>query len=153
MEECIFCKIIRGEIPALKVHEDEKTIAILDINPANYGHVLVIPKKHSANIYDIPVEDLKAVIAVAKEMAMKQKENLAAEGVNIIQNNGKIAGQIVEHFHLHVIPRFQGDKVYIGYERIQPTPEKMKETMEKLMSSPKQEEPKEDVPPEEKFGI
>ena len=155
--ECVFCRIVSGEIPSLKVYEDQDVIAVLDINPANYGHTLVIPKQHHETIFDTPEDLLAKLIAVVKEMAARIKANLQADGVNVIQNNGEAAGQIVKHIHFHVIPRFQGDKVVITYERVQPTPEKMKETMQKLLQPAQviQDKPaeKQDIPPEEKFGI
>ena len=156
MEDCIFCKIIRGEIPSLKFYEDSSVIAVLDINPANYGHALIIPKQHFATIDEAPEGALCDAMKVAKMIASKLKQNFGAQGVNIIQNNGKAAGQIVHHFHIHVIPRYEGDKVYITYERMQPDPEKMKEALEKFASSSpsaENEKPTEDVPPEDKFTI
>jgi histidine triad (HIT) family protein len=117
MEECLFCKIANGQIPSRKVYEDKYVIAILDINPANRGHCLVISKKHYENVYDADDDDLQKMIVVAKTLAKRVKERLNAVGVNILQNNGRRAGQLVNHIHIHVIPRFDDDKVLITYQR------------------------------------
>jgi len=107
MENCIFCKIVKGEIPSYKVYENEKVLVILDINPANEGHLLVIPKKHFENIFDIEEDYLVEVIKVAKKLAMLFIEY---DGLNLLQNNKEQAGQVVKHFHLHLIPRVKGDE-------------------------------------------
>ncbi len=151
--DCIFCKIVKGEIPSLRVYEDEKSLAILDINPANYGHTLVLPKEHHENVFDVPEETIKHLAAVAKKIATRIKSKLGADGVNILQNNGKAAGQIVMHMHIHVIPRYENDKVVITYERVQPQPEKMKEMLETLSSDAEPEPAPEPDNPEEKFSI
>jgi len=109
MEDCLFCKIVKGEIPCFKVYEDAKVLAFLDIAPVNKGHVLVIPKKHAANIFDIEAEDLDAVSEAVRKIAPALKETLGAKGVNIQSNNGEAAGQVVMHSHIHIIPRFEGD--------------------------------------------
>lgn len=119
MEECLFCKIAGGEIPSKKVYEDKSVVAILDINPANRGHCLVISKKHFENIYDVDDDELQKMILVAKTIAKRIKERLNVAGVNIIQNNGRRAGQLVNHIHMHVIPRFEDDNVLITYQRSQ----------------------------------
>jgi histidine triad (HIT) family protein len=107
MEDCIFCKIIKGEILSYKVYENEKVLVILDINPANEGHLLIIPKKHFENIFDIEEDYLVEVIKVAKKLSMLFIEY---DGLNLLQNNKEQAGQIVKHFHLHLIPRIKGDE-------------------------------------------
>ena len=104
MEDCVFCKIIKGDIPSYKIYEDDSVYAFLDINPSSPGHTLVIPKKHSEDIFDIEEDDLKKVIFVSKEIAKKMKD-LGCEGVNIYNNNGAVSGQIVFHFHIHIVPR------------------------------------------------
>lgn len=111
MENCIFCKIVRGEIPSYKVYETEDTLAFLDIKPFSKGHCLVIPKQHSENIFDIGDEDLKNVIVACKHIAEILKEKLNADGIRFSQSNGKVAGQEVMHFHLHVIPRYLNDNL------------------------------------------
>lgn len=109
MQDCIFCKIIKGEIPSHKVYEDKDTVAILDIRPINAGHTLVVPKKHSTDLLDIDDEDLKKAIVVVKRVAKAIKEAVNAQGINLGMNNGKAAGQLVFHPHLHVMPRFEND--------------------------------------------
>ncbi|MFA6170851.1 MAG: HIT family protein [Patescibacteria group bacterium] len=111
--DCIFCKIIAGQIPSYKVYEDEKTLAFLDINPVNPGHVLVVPKEHFANMEDVPEDILCAVIKTVKKVGKAIKEGLGAEGYNITENNDPVAGQIVPHIHFHVIPRIEGDGLHL----------------------------------------
>ena len=107
--DCLFCKIISGEIPATKIYEDETTLAFLDINPVNPGHTLIIPKKHSRNIFDIEKEDLITVTNNIQKIAKAIKKGLNPEGINILNNNEPVAGQIIFHTHFHIIPRFTGD--------------------------------------------
>ncbi|MCI8281547.1 MAG: HIT family protein [Lachnospiraceae bacterium] len=109
-ENCIFCKIIGGEIPSNTIYEDEEFKVILDISPASKGHALILPKQHYANIYDLP-EDLAAkAMILAKKLAGHMTEKLQCDGFNLVQNNGEVAGQTVFHFHLHLIPRYkEGD--------------------------------------------
>jgi histidine triad (HIT) family protein len=130
--DCIFCKIVKGEIPAKKIYEDDHTLAFLDINPANPGHALVVPKKHSEDITHADDKDLNMAIDVVKKIVQQQKERLGAHGVNVIQNNGKQAGQLVAHLHFHVIPRFQGDMVVISYQRTQLSEAQLEEVRKKL---------------------
>ena len=111
MSDCIFCKIIEGDIPSTTIYEDDRAKAILDINPAARGHVIVLPKTHAADVFEIPDEDLSHAICVAKKIAIALKRAYSCEGVNILQNNGEVAGQTVFHLHIHVIPRFAGDTV------------------------------------------
>jgi len=111
MENCIFCKIANKEIPCYKIYEDDLVLAFLDINPVVAGHVLVIPKKHFENIFDIEEGYLKSIIGAAKTISIKMKESLGVEGVNLYQANGSIAGQTVFHFHLHILPQTAGDRV------------------------------------------
>lgn len=108
-KDCIFCLIANGQIPSNTVYEDEDFRAILDLNPAQKGHTLLLPKEHCANLFELP-EDLAAkVLPAAKKIAAAVKEATGADGVNLVQNNGEAAGQTVNHFHLHIIPRFDGD--------------------------------------------
>lgn len=109
--DCIFCKILNGDIPSNKVFENDNFIAILDAFPANEGHTLVIPKKHFENIFEIDEEILKEGYAIAKKVANSIKKSLNIENINILQNNGALAGQTVNHFHIHVIPRVENDSV------------------------------------------
>ena len=109
MNDCLFCKIVAGEIPATKIYEDEDTLAFLDANPVNPGHTLVIPKKHSRNIFDIEKEDLLNVTNNIQKVAKAIKEGLSPDGINIISNNEPVAGQVIFHTHIHIVPRFTGD--------------------------------------------
>jgi histidine triad (HIT) family protein len=107
--DCIFCKIINGEIPDYRVYEDNDFIATLDINPINLGHVLVIPKAHFANIFEAPEETITKIGSVIKKLAHAIKDGVKADGLNVVINNEKAAGQIIFHAHVHLIPRFEGD--------------------------------------------
>ncbi|MBW2982133.1 HIT family protein [Candidatus Woesearchaeota archaeon] len=109
MEECIFCKIINGEIPSSKVYENDKVIAFLDIAPVNKGHTLVVPKEHHKDIMDTPDNILAETIKAVKKVAKAVMKATGAEGFNLGVNNGKIAGQLVMHLHFHIMPRFEND--------------------------------------------
>ncbi len=109
MENCIFCKIIKGEIPSYKVAETEEAYAFLDIGPLSPGHTLVLPKKHIKNIFEADPKDLYPVLDLVQKIAAKMKEKLPCDGVNILINNGEAAGQSVMHCHWHIIPRKAGD--------------------------------------------
>jgi histidine triad (HIT) family protein len=111
MEDCIFCKIVKGEIPSIKLYEDEKTIAFLDIYPVAKGHTLIIPKNHSATLYDISIEDAEAVGGTVSRVAKAVKKVLKCDGVNVYQGNEKLAMQEIFHVHFHVIPRFVDDGI------------------------------------------
>jgi len=108
-DNCIFCKIIAGEIPAQKVHENELFLAILDRFPANMGHVIIIPKRHAENIFELNENEATALMPLALQVAKKIKTELKPDGLNMLQNNGTVAGQTVFHYHLHLIPRFNND--------------------------------------------
>ncbi|MBI5077855.1 MAG: HIT family protein [Candidatus Yonathbacteria bacterium] len=109
MTDCLFCKIIAGEIPSTKVYEDDTIFAFLDIHPVNIGHTLVVPKAHFANIYETPDQTLAHMMSVIKKLSVAIKGALSADGINIEMNNDPIAGQIIFHTHLHIVPRFSGD--------------------------------------------
>jgi len=109
MDDCVFCKIISGEFPSRKIYEDDKLIAILDINPAVEGHVLVIPKEHKENMFETSSEDMNSIMKVVKILAPKIKDTVNAEGLNITTNMGEVAGQSVFHTHVHILPRKEGD--------------------------------------------
>ncbi|MBS5794194.1 MAG: HIT family protein [Clostridiales bacterium] len=126
---CIFCKILNGDIPSNKVFENDNFIAILDAFPANEGHTLVIPKKHFENIFEIDEEVLKEGYAIAKRIASSIKKSLNIENINILQNNGVLAGQTVNHFHIHVIPRLENDTVVMKSTPISIDNEKIKQIM------------------------
>lgn len=113
---CIFCKIAAGEIPSATLFEDEEFRVILDVGPAAKGHMLVLPKKHYADILEMP-EDLTArAFLTAKKMAEKMEQVLDCDGINVVQNNHEAAGQTVFHFHIHLIPRKKNDKIGLGWK-------------------------------------
>jgi len=132
-EGCIFCKIVNGEIPSTTVYEDTEFKVILDKFPANIGHMLVIPKKHIENIFKISDEEAARVFAVVSEMAKKMQKNLEFEGLNIVQNNGSIAGQSVFHFHIHLIPRYKGDGVNITWDNKKTSDQELEEIRQKIL--------------------
>ena len=110
-DDRIFCKIANGEIPSATVYEDSVCRVILDVNPANKGHALIIPKEHFDNIYSIDAETEAKIFTIATEVAKAQKAELNPDGLNILQNNGEAAGQTVFHFHMHLVPRYIKDNV------------------------------------------
>jgi len=110
-ESCIFCKIVAKQAPSSILYEDESVLAFLDIRPLNMGHTLVIPKAHYVDIFDIQEKELAAVHLVAKQLSFAVKKATGADGISIIQQNGKAAGQDIFHFHVHVVPRFEGQKL------------------------------------------
>jgi histidine triad (HIT) family protein len=107
--DCIFCKIVAGELPATIVGEDERTISFMDISPATRGHALVVPREHSADLLEVEPEDLVAVSLAAQRLAGQLTQRLGADGVNLLNACGAVAFQTVFHFHVHVIPRYEGD--------------------------------------------
>jgi histidine triad (HIT) family protein len=107
--DCIFCRIVAGDIPAHKVYEDDATLAFLDINPATRGHTLVIPKAHAADVFSMPADVMAAAAQTVQTVARILQRGLQPEGINVLQNNGAAAGQEVFHYHVHLIPRRQGD--------------------------------------------
>jgi len=114
-EDCVFCKILAGEIPCFKLCEDEHTLAFMDINPANSGHALVIPRKHEPNLLESSDQTLAVTIATARKVARAVQSALAPDGINLVQANGPGAAQSVFHLHLHVIPRFEGDELKLNW--------------------------------------
>jgi len=113
--DCIFCKIVAGELPATIVDEDDRTLAFMDISPATRGHALVIPLQHAADLHEIGSEDLAAVAVMAKRVAAKARDRLGADGVNLLNSTGASAWQTVFHFHMHVIPRYEGDPLRLPW--------------------------------------
>ena len=134
MENCIFCKIANGEIPAATLYEDENFRVILDLGPASKGHALILPKSHAANIYELSDEMAAKAMILAKKMATALTAALKCDGFNIVQNNGECAGQTVFHFHMHLIPRYEGDQVGITWKPGTLTDEVKNEILEKLKS-------------------
>lgn len=124
-DDCIFCKIVAGELPARIVRRDERTIAFMDIAPATYGHVLVIPRNHSRDLLEIAPEDLSAVALAAQQVAIRSQERLGAQGVNLINSCGAAAWQTVFHFHMHVIPRYTDDPLKLPWVPAQGDPDEL----------------------------
>lgn len=129
MSDCIFCKLANGVLDTNTLYEDEDFRVIFDLSPATEGHVLIIPKEHYANIFELPEELASKVYVLAKKIAAALKEVTGCNGVNILQNNGEAAGQTVFHFHMHVIPRYHEEILKWGQNEI--NQEKVNEIIEK----------------------
>lgn len=132
MGDCIFCKIVRNEIPAVKLYENEKAVAFLDANPNNHGHTLVIPKEHFRNIFDISDDAMIGVATLLKKLATAVKDGMEAEGINIAMNNEPVAGQVVFHAHIHIIPRHKDDGLKIWSTKRPYGAGEMDETAQKI---------------------
>jgi histidine triad (HIT) family protein len=113
--DCIFCKIVAGELPATRVAEDERTVTFMDINPATRGHCLVVPREHTTDLLSIDQEDLAAVVRACQRVAAMMPERLDADGVNLLNSCGRAAWQTVFHFHMHVIPRYDADPLRLPW--------------------------------------
>jgi histidine triad (HIT) family protein len=113
--DCIFCKIVGGELPATRVAEDDRTVTFMDINPATRGHVLVVPREHTRDLLEIDPADLAAVAAAGQKIAQVMPDRLGADGVNLLNSCGRVAWQTVFHFHLHVIPRYNTDPLRLPW--------------------------------------
>jgi histidine triad (HIT) family protein len=113
--DCIFCKVVAGEIPGEIVDSDERTITVMDINPATRGHVVVIPREHSENLITVSEEDLNATMASARRIAARMQEALSPDGFNVLNNVGRAAWQSIFHFHVHVIPRYHDDPLQLPW--------------------------------------
>ena len=135
MNECVFCKINRGDVSSNKVYEDDNFFAFLDINPVNLGHVLVVPKNHYENIYSAPDEILCGLGPIVKKIAIVVKKGVNADGINIIMNNDSAAGQIVHHAHFHIIPRFADDGFRHWIGKPYPNKEESAKIAEKIKDS------------------
>lgn len=114
-QDCIFCKIIAGEIPSFKLYEDDATFAFMDINPANDGHALVIPKDHAKDVHAVSDDSLSRTVITAKKIAAAVEKTVSPGGINLVQCNGPAAGQSVFHFHMHVLPRREGDELKLNW--------------------------------------
>lgn len=114
-KECVFCRIVAGELPCFRLLEDELTLAFMDINPAHPGHALVIPKRHARDIYELGEADLAATALSARRVARAVRDALRPEGLNLVQSNGAAAAQSVMHFHMHVLPRVSGDALLLNW--------------------------------------
>jgi histidine triad (HIT) family protein len=113
--DCIFCRIVAGDLPARIVAQDERTVSFMDINPATRGHALVIPRRHAANLLEVDDEDLRATLQAARTLAQRMPERLGADGVNLLNCTGAAAWQTVFHFHVHVIPRYGDDPLRLPW--------------------------------------
>ena len=135
MEDCLFCKIVKGELPSSKLYEDEDTLAFLDIFPVNKGHSLVISKEHYETIFDVPADSLAKISLVMKNVADAVKKGVNADGISIAQSNGKDAGQVISHIHFHIIPRFKDDglKLWPQGKYKEGEIDKYKETISKFL--------------------
>lgn len=129
---CIFCKIANGEIPSKTIEENEMFKVVLDVGPATKGHALILPKEHYRNLFDLPEETAGEAIKMAKKLALKMKDKLHCDGVNIVQNNEEAAGQTVYHFHMHVIPRYKTDGQVIGWNPGTPSGEELDAVLDEL---------------------
>ena len=131
-DDCIFCKLANGEIPTNVVYEDDTFTVIMDAAPATKGHCLILPKEHYANIYELDEEVAGKIFKLAKELAIKMTDKLNCDGFNIVQNNGECAGQTVFHYHMHLIPRYDGDNsgVASNWNHAELSEEEMKEVCE-----------------------
>jgi histidine triad (HIT) family protein len=130
--DCIFCKIVAGELPATIVAEDELTVSFMDINPATRGHALVVPRRHARDLLSVDPEDLRAVALAAQGLAGRMTERLEARGVNLINSCGAVAWQTVFHFHMHVIPRYQGDPLVLPWTPAPGDPEEIAAAAQEL---------------------
>lgn len=116
MDNCVFCKIIKKEIPSITVYEDESFLGIMDISPANKGHVILLAKNHVADVFGLDEQTASRAMIVVTKVAKALKEELNCDGINVLQNNGTVAGQTVFHYHIHIIPRYKEDGVSIAWE-------------------------------------
>jgi len=125
MASCIFCSIVEGRIPAYKVYEDRYCVAIMDRYPSGKGHVLILPKRHVEDIYGLDQEEAGQILLIAQMIAAKMRDVLGMSGLNLLQNNGKAAGQVIDHFHLHLIPRYENDGIQISPKPTDPPLEEL----------------------------
>ena len=132
MGDCIFCKLANGDIPTNSIYEDERFNVILDLGPATKGHALILPKDHADNLFELPDDTAAEAMKLAKKLGSKLVEKLGAQGLNLVQNNGEVAGQTVKHFHLHLIPRYDGDGQSILWKPTSPSSEELASVKEVL---------------------
>lgn len=130
---CVFCKIVNGEIPAYKVYEDNDVLAFLDISQITFGHTLVIPKKHYQNIFELDEETSQKLFRVVNMITKKMQKNLQINDLNIINNNGKLAGQEVNHYHIHLLPRYENDQVEFSFPKHEIDHEKLQDAIKKIL--------------------
>lgn len=133
--DCIFCRIRDGQVPAVKVYEDDRTLAIMDINPLNDGHTLVLTRTHAETLYDLPADDCRAVLLAARTVALAIRDALQPDGLNLLQANGRAAFQSVPHFHLHLVPRWANDGKGLDWPLVPGNPDRIREVGEKIRKS------------------
>jgi histidine triad (HIT) family protein len=114
-DDCLFCKIVAGELPAHIIDSDERTVSFMDINPATRGHALVIPRRHARDLRDVGAEDLAACMETVQRLAGRVQDRLGADGINVLNSCGSAAWQTVFHFHMHVIPRYEDDPLRLPW--------------------------------------
>ena len=131
-DNCIFCKLANGDIPTNTVYEDEDFRVILDASPASRGHALILPKEHSASIFEIEDETLAKAAKLAKKVMAHEREVLGCDGYNLVQNNGEAAGQTVFHFHMHLIPRYAGEADMVNWNHISLAEDEMRDVCERM---------------------
>lgn len=131
-EKCIFCKIANGEIPSDTIYEDDLFRVILDLSPISEGHALIIPKKHCKNLFELDDDIAQRALLVAKKVGKLMLEAYGCKGLNLLQNNGEEAGQTVMHFHIHMIPRYEGEDGKSGWEAHESNPENQKRLVAKI---------------------
>lgn len=134
MEQCIFCKIAAGEIPSSTVYEDSYFKAILDLSPATKGHTIIIPKKHMKDASELEEAYAARILPVAAKIGAAMKKGLGCTGFNLVQNNGVSAGQTVMHYHMHVIPRYDGGEKIVTWPQMETNAEEREETAKKIKS-------------------
>lgn len=127
-DNCIFCKIIKGDIPSNVIYEDDEFKVILDAGPVSRGHSLILPKSHYRDFYELPVDIAKDAIALAQKLMIDMTDKLGCDGFNIMQNNKEAADQSVPHYHMHLVPRYVDGQKLFSYKPMQFTPEEQKET-------------------------
>ncbi|HWD64385.1 MAG TPA: HIT family protein [Solirubrobacteraceae bacterium] len=130
--DCIFCQIVAGQIPAQIVAEDERTVSFMDISPGSRGHALVIPRRHARDLWEIEPEELAAVMKAAQRLALRVRERLGADGVNLIHSTGAAAWQTVFHFHVHVLPRYEDDPLRLPWTPAPGDPDEIAALAEQL---------------------
>ncbi|MBW1998744.1 MAG: HIT family protein [Deltaproteobacteria bacterium] len=137
MQDCIFCKIVRGDLPCFKVYEDERVLAFEDINPVSQGHTLLIPKRHAENLWEIPEEDLAAIHLASKRIIRALRDALDPVGVALLQLNGRGVNQVVMHYHLHLMPRCGGEPQLpvTNWELKEGDMDSIRKTAEKILSA------------------
>ncbi|MGH2721342.1 MAG: HIT family protein [Actinomycetota bacterium] len=133
--DCIFCRIVAGEIPSTRLFADDRVVVFMDINPISPGHCLVVPKAHHPSVYELTDTDGAAVMSVARRVGAGIRDGLAPDGLNLHQSNGAAAGQVVGHFHLHLIPRWEGDGASIGWRPSAEAAGRIAETAERIVQA------------------